>query len=1045
MPLRGELNSVDLAHVFQMLVLNQKAGTLEIHHEGVQRGLYFTAQGVSVPFERDLLIKRAVRSLIRSGAVSSEQVERARHNMAVLDADHLHTLVQMRAITEEQRIQSLREQLEEEVYELFFIPAATFEFRDGDTDGLPGEVDPELTLSPNGIIMEAARRNDEWEFISRLVPSGADIVERVGDLSLIEERARNPELEAVVEAVDGILTIDDIMHRCGMSRFVAMRGVAMLLERGVIGSVPVDELVTRATKRLESGDPASASKLFERAISAGADAREVLTGAGEALESLGKHKEAAARYMAAGKCAEESSDLSDAVMLYQRIRLLLPSHVEARQRLFALHKVARVHLQSSYKPEEEGWALAAILAELDRGDAILAVVSGLLDLAGDDPRRIERVAERAAGMGLSSFAVDAYLLAADHRSRKRDNVGALAALRRAQSIDPSHADIASRVAAFGVAVAKDSARRRSWLRGVVMVGGFALLSFGYSRFSQAALESFGEWSVEDFVASREFDKGKEHYAGVIRRYPCTIPFLLSFEKIRELEVAERHSAEVERYRAQVTGASREDRIHQAETLRKGALAARHSGDWTQAAELLKKARDLTGPDDPLELDASLAELMDYLAQARRLKSEAMFYRNAGRFTEAHARLVSLVTNYAHSDAANGVTLPVRIESDVAATIYRDGEPLRLMDGMASVVAETPFVLDLPAGTEANIELRRDGYVSYPLRVSPLKQATLRVELPRPAGLQAILPDRIIAAPVTDGDVVAVAMDRGKVAALDAARLSVRWIESLPRLAEVIGSPWIDGGAVVVATSLGELVAIRGRGAVQVLGALPKRPTGGAVVSDSILCIPLEGNALAVGRVGAFALVVLPAKRTTAPQRMSGGRFAVGCDDGQVWIVTPGGALSSLPDSAGTAAVTALAVRDDWVLVGQMDGQLSVHLEDHLVRRVQAFEGPVLGISAAARFLVLAGSEELALVDLDALAVVNRRPGTFLISDAPDPQRVIAARSADGLVLSLSRSDLSTTAVHAAESGPLLAGIASGQRVYHASVTGKVVGILYPRP
>ena len=44
-------------------------------------------------------------------------------------------------------------------------------------------------------------------------------------------------------------------------------------------------------------------------------------------------------------------------------------------------------------------------------------------------------------------------------------------------------------------------------------------------------------------------------------------------------------------------------MRQAESLKKAALAARTGGDWTRAAELLRKARALTGDSDPLELDA----------------------------------------------------------------------------------------------------------------------------------------------------------------------------------------------------------------------------------------------------------------------------------------------------------------------------------------------------------------------------------------------------------------------------------------------------------
>ena len=53
MPLKGDLASIDLAHVFQMLTLNQKAGTLEILTEGVRTCVYFTPKGIVYPHHTD--------------------------------------------------------------------------------------------------------------------------------------------------------------------------------------------------------------------------------------------------------------------------------------------------------------------------------------------------------------------------------------------------------------------------------------------------------------------------------------------------------------------------------------------------------------------------------------------------------------------------------------------------------------------------------------------------------------------------------------------------------------------------------------------------------------------------------------------------------------------------------------------------------------------------------------------------------------------------------------------------------------------------------
>ncbi|MFH0944926.1 MAG: DUF4388 domain-containing protein [Planctomycetota bacterium] len=280
MPLRGELNSVDLAHVFQMLILNQKAGTLEIVSEGVRRPLYFAPEGITVPHDDGLLMTRAGRALVRKGLVDEEQLERARCNMEVLGRDLLGTLVEMKLLDKAERLAALRAELEEEVYEVFFLRDASFEFRDGDLpDGMCKEND-ELALSPNALIMEAARRIDEWEYIRTLVASGSDIVERRAGLNRLDQREDDTEARLVYEAVDGIRTVDEVIGVTQIPRFVVFRKIALMLDAGAAGVVPPADLVERARACLGSGRVESAVNLFERAIACGVSEVEVLAGAG---------------------------------------------------------------------------------------------------------------------------------------------------------------------------------------------------------------------------------------------------------------------------------------------------------------------------------------------------------------------------------------------------------------------------------------------------------------------------------------------------------------------------------------------------------------------------------------------------------------------------------------------------------------------------------------------------------------------------------------------------------------------------------------------
>ncbi|MBI4879232.1 MAG: DUF4388 domain-containing protein [Planctomycetes bacterium] len=1048
MPLRGDLNSVDLAHVFQMLILNQKAGTLEIVHDGVKRRLFFTAEGVFVPCQADLLVRRAVRALVRANLLCAEKAERARCNMGVVGKDLLATLVEMKVLKPEERIQALRRQLEEEVYELFFLGDASFEFRDGDLPDEAGEMERELALSPNALIMEAARRIDEWEFIKTLVASGDHVVETRSDLSRLDARENDADARAVFDAIDGVRTVDEIIERTEISRFVVFRKIALLLDARVAAAVPVEDLLERARACLAAGTVRSAVNLFRRAIALGAGDVAVLAGAGQAHETLDECDKAAEHYLAAGRKAEAGGNLDAAVKLYMRIRQLLPTQVEARERLFALRKVAAAQFaRAAYDPEAEGSDLARILFELGRSEELVLVLSGLLDLAADRPADIERVSDLSARLGQVAFAVDALLRASERRAAARDFQGAVRCVKKAQLLDPSRGDLAERLGRLGDAVRVRRQRRRSAARALAMALAFGAFFVGYGKYSSAALRAYSEFSLEDFLLTREFEQGREFYGGILRRFPLTIPFLLSFEKLRELEVAELHTAEVDRYRAEVEGEEEHDRLKQARVFKEAALGARHTGNYREAVDLLKKALALSGREDPFEVQEAIDSLEQYLAAASRLQSEATFFRNAGQFEEAHCRLRELIQDYPNAPEAADVRLPVRVSSSPAkARVFVDGQPVRIGMESSYVHAETPFVLDLPSKGDVEIALTRDGYVRAQSRVKAADQASLHFDLARCADLETILPFEVMQPAAFDGDIVVLALASGRVAALDAASFAVRWMRELPDLAEATAAPVLFGDRIAVPTTERKLLNLD-RASGQTIGevALPGRPAGRAAFSGAMVAIALEGGGLALGPAlggEALPLLTLPAPVSAGPVAIGGGRFAVGCEGGKVWICAPDRSLTALRNPGPAAGrVSALATQGDLLFYGDEAGALHVfriQKAEHLAS-VAALDGrPVLEISADARLPVVGGGGRLAAVDLAAARVVATREGGLRLAEGGGS--CVAAASADGTVLVLSRARLEEAARFSGDARITQQGVVQDGRGVFAAGTGKVIGL-----
>src|SRR5262249_5035260 len=140
MALTGDLGSIDLANVFQMLQLSQKSGTLEIRSRGARTEGYLDGESILYPFDRDSFPAKVLRLVMRAGPIPDEAIQKARSSTTVLKRDLLSVLVGMHAVTEDVVANAFREQMEEEVYELFADRDATFEFRENEEPRGHGKV-----------------------------------------------------------------------------------------------------------------------------------------------------------------------------------------------------------------------------------------------------------------------------------------------------------------------------------------------------------------------------------------------------------------------------------------------------------------------------------------------------------------------------------------------------------------------------------------------------------------------------------------------------------------------------------------------------------------------------------------------------------------------------------------------------------------------------------------------------------------------------------------------------------------------------------------
>ena len=235
MALEGPLKEFHIQDVFQLLDLGRKSGVLRVTSE-----LRQTAGTVS--FERGGVVAATLgrdpqpigARLVRMGKISADELQRALALQHSGDSRRLgDILVERGAITRRELDRQLKAQIEEAIFELLGWSEGYFRFEDGAP--CEGVVEAPVRIPTEGLLMEAARRSDEWSRIEAKVPH-LRVVPRLppADAAAGERLDLTPLEWEVLAAVDGERDLHALAAALGRSEFDVARTVYTLTVTGVI-------------------------------------------------------------------------------------------------------------------------------------------------------------------------------------------------------------------------------------------------------------------------------------------------------------------------------------------------------------------------------------------------------------------------------------------------------------------------------------------------------------------------------------------------------------------------------------------------------------------------------------------------------------------------------------------------------------------------------------------------------------------------------------------------------------------------------------------
>jgi tetratricopeptide (TPR) repeat protein len=246
MAIRGSLREASLPDVLQLLAMGQKTGCLSIGDRSNFGYIWFDRGRISyarIVNRRD----RLGDILVKNGIIDQESLDGA-VELQTRDKRLLgEILIERSLLTQEELHHYIRLQIEEAVYYLFTWTQGTFSF---EADVAPDDQPFLVSITPESLLLEGARRVDEWSLIEKKVPS-LDSVFELDKLRLKKSGTTlTPEEERLVPLIDGKRDVSALVDASGLGEFDAGKALYGLVTAGFASRVgrtrPPEDVVREA-------------------------------------------------------------------------------------------------------------------------------------------------------------------------------------------------------------------------------------------------------------------------------------------------------------------------------------------------------------------------------------------------------------------------------------------------------------------------------------------------------------------------------------------------------------------------------------------------------------------------------------------------------------------------------------------------------------------------------------------------------------------------------------------------------------------------------
>lgn len=261
--MRGDLEQINLSDIYQTLSMTKMEGVLRVRNPLEQRQVFFRDGYVRILVPPRIATRRLGQRLVQAGLVQPEQLRAALVRQRKERKPIGQLLVAEGLLTQEQVDEIAGMQVGEDLFALFTWRHGTFEFWKGeiaDAD-LRAQFDacPEFEVS--SLLLEVARRSDEWESIFGAIGNLDEVPQRLGEVP--EDADTNEAARMLACGADGRTTYRELAEQTTLGLFEVARVARDLVRNGVLANVADADLVASAGTEAEAGHHKRALMLLQ--------------------------------------------------------------------------------------------------------------------------------------------------------------------------------------------------------------------------------------------------------------------------------------------------------------------------------------------------------------------------------------------------------------------------------------------------------------------------------------------------------------------------------------------------------------------------------------------------------------------------------------------------------------------------------------------------------------------------------------------------------------------------------------------------------------